>query len=132
MLFDPFEKQLDLPAHAVELGDREGRQCEVVGQEDQPLAGLRIFEPDPSQGCLEALARIEAGEHDSLIADQSRLLVHRVRVSTLGLEISLGTNDKEAASVVKATESIEVDITAIHDVDGAGLRYQLIQDVDVV
>src|SRR5258705_7492473 len=126
MLLDPFEKQLDLPAHAVELGDSERRQCEVVGQKDQPLAGLRIFEPDPSQGCLEALARIKAGERDSLIADQPCLSVYRTRVSTLGLEIGLGADDKEAASFMKAAEPLEVDITAIHDVDGAGLRQQLI------
>src|SRR5258705_6337343 len=77
MLLDPFEKQLDLPAHAVELGDSERRQCEVVGQKDQPFAGLRIFDPDPSQGCLEALARIKAGERDSLIADQPCLSTAR-------------------------------------------------------
>src|SRR5690348_14366357 len=53
------EKQLNLPTHAVKLGNGESRQCEVVGQEDQPLGGLRIFEPDPTQGCFETFARVE-------------------------------------------------------------------------
>ncbi len=33
MLFDPFEKQLHLPAAAIKIGNRDGRQNEVVGQE---------------------------------------------------------------------------------------------------
>jgi hypothetical protein len=32
MLLDPFEKQLNLPATAIQLGDRGGREAEVVGQ----------------------------------------------------------------------------------------------------
>ncbi len=31
VLFDPFEEQLDLPTAAIELGDRQRRQAEVVG-----------------------------------------------------------------------------------------------------
>ena len=33
---------------------------------------------------------------------------------------------------MKATEPIEVDVSAIHDVDGTGLGHQLIEDIDVV
>ena len=40
MLLDPFEEQFDLPPLTVELGDRQCRQGEVVGEEDQLLAGL--------------------------------------------------------------------------------------------
>ena len=38
MLFDPFEKQLDLPAALVKGGDSEGWQGRVVGQEYQCFA----------------------------------------------------------------------------------------------
>ena len=70
MLLDPLEEQFDLPAAAVELGDGQRRQGEVVGQEDQRLAGFRIVEANAAQRCGEALARVEAGEDDGLIADQ--------------------------------------------------------------
>jgi hypothetical protein len=42
MLFDPFEEEFDLPAAAVELGDGQGWNGEVVGQKDQPLARFEI------------------------------------------------------------------------------------------
>ena len=50
MLLDPLEEQLDLPAQTVELGDGEGGQREVVGEEDQSLAGLGVDEADQPQG----------------------------------------------------------------------------------
>ena len=56
MLLDPLEEQLHLPTAAIQLGDRQGGQDEVVGQEDQPLAGLRIVESDAPQRRLEVLA----------------------------------------------------------------------------
>ena len=55
MLLDPLEEQFDLPAAAVELGDGERGQGEVVGEKDQRLAGLGIFEADASQRRVEAL-----------------------------------------------------------------------------
>jgi hypothetical protein len=54
MLLYPFEKEIHLPATPIQLGDRQGRKCEVVGEEDQPLAGLRILEADTPQRGLEA------------------------------------------------------------------------------
>jgi len=41
VLLDPFEKQLDLPAIAIELGDRGGWEAEVVSQAAAP-ADLRM------------------------------------------------------------------------------------------
>jgi hypothetical protein len=46
MLLDPFEEQLDLPARFVKLGDGEGVEGEIVGEEHQPLTGLRICAAD--------------------------------------------------------------------------------------
>src|SRR6202035_681061 len=120
MLLDPLEEQLDLPAQTVELGDGEGGQREVVGEKDQSLAGLGILEPDTSQRRGEALVRVEAGERDGLVADEAGASVDRMR------------DDEEAAGLMKATEPIEVDVSAIHDVDGTGLGHQLIEDIDVV
>ena len=58
MLLHPFEKQFDLPPASVKLGDGDGGQREVVGEEHQALAGLGILELDAAQGRVEALARI--------------------------------------------------------------------------
>ena len=42
ILFDPFEEGLDLPAFAVNLGDRDGRQIEAIGQKDEELVGIGV------------------------------------------------------------------------------------------
>ena len=49
MLFDSFEEEFDLPAAAIELGDGEGWQGEVVGENDQGIGGLRVLEANAAQ-----------------------------------------------------------------------------------
>ncbi len=104
----------------------------IVGEKDEPLASLGVLEPDPSQRRGETFLRIEAGERDGLVADEASASVDRMRVPALGLEVGLGADDKEAAGGVKAAEPIEVDVSAIHDVDGTGLGQQLIENIDVM
>ncbi len=94
-------------SETVELGDGEGGQREVVGEKDQSLAGLGILQPDTSQRRGEALVRVEAGERDGLVADEAGASVDRMRVSALGLEVSLGADDEEAAGLMKATEPMK-------------------------
>ena len=53
MRLDPFEKELHLPAASIQVGDRQGRQCKVVCQEDQPFPGLEILEADSPQRLLK-------------------------------------------------------------------------------
>ena len=45
VLLGPFEEQFDLPAAFVEPGDGQRRRGDVVGQEDEGLAGLRVAVP---------------------------------------------------------------------------------------
>ena len=82
---------------------------EVVGEKDQRLAGFGILEANAAQWRREALARVEAGEHDRLVADQPRGAVDRMRVATLNLEIGLGAGDEEAAGLMKAVQPLEVE-----------------------
>lgn len=46
MLLDPSEKEFDLPAAAVQLGDRKGWQDEIVGQKGKGLGRFGILEPE--------------------------------------------------------------------------------------
>ena len=59
--FDPLEKQFDLPAATVKLGDGQRRQLEVVGQEDQIPVVLGIVELDTAQVLRVALVGFDAG-----------------------------------------------------------------------
>ena len=83
MLFDPFEEQLDLPSTAIEIGDGDRREREIVGQEHEPFAGVGIFEFDAAQRRVEVLARVEAREHDSLSANQACAAVERMRIAAV-------------------------------------------------
>lgn len=90
MLLDPFEKQLDLPAATIKLGDGERRQDEIVGEEHQAFAGCGVFESDTTQRRIEVLAGVEAGEHDGLIANQARASIDRTGITTPGFEVGHG------------------------------------------
>ena len=107
MLFDPFEKQLDLPPAAIKFGDGQCRQDEIIGEKYQPLAGYWIFESDTTQRCVEVLARVKAGEHDSLIANQPRTSIDRMRITTLGFEVGFGAGDKEAFRLVQPIKPLK-------------------------
>jgi hypothetical protein len=62
VLLDPLEEQLDLPAQAVQLRDRERQKREVVREEVELLAGLRISIGDAAQMIRIVLNRRGAGE----------------------------------------------------------------------
>jgi hypothetical protein len=49
VLLDPFEEQLHPPAAFVELGNRQCGQFEVISQEGQRLAGVRISITNPPE-----------------------------------------------------------------------------------
>src|SRR5450830_74066 len=132
MLLYPFEEQFDLPAAPVELGDCECWQREVVGQEDKVLGGFGVLEADASQRRFEVFVRLETSEHNRLIADQPGRAIDWMRVTAFGFEVGLAARNKEAAGLVEAIQTLEVDEAAIDDVEGARLGQQLIEDIDLV
>src|SRR6266850_2673075 len=132
MLLDPFEKQFHTPAQPVQLGDRECRQCKVVREEYEPLAGFGVVELDAAQRCLEAFARVKAGEDYGLVADEPGGSVNGVRVATLCSEVRLGACNEEAAGVVEPGQSLEVDIGSVHNVEGTGLGHEVVENVDIM
>ena len=107
-------------------------KTEVLCQELEPLAGLRIVESDGTQGRLEVLAGVEFGEDDRLVADVSSAAIHGTRVATLSLQVRPASGDEEAAGRMKSKESLEIQVSPIHDLEGSGFRQQLVEDVDVV
>ena len=49
MLLDPFEKELDVPPTAVEIGNGPAGQSKIVGEKDESLVLLCIVVPDSSE-----------------------------------------------------------------------------------
>ena len=132
MLLYPFEEQLHLPAAPVKLGDGQRWQDKVVGQKYERLSSFRVFETDSPQRRIVVLERIETGEDNGLVADQSSRTIHGVRVTSLDLQIRLAPRYEETAGAVESIEPLEIEKPAIHDVKGPRFRHQVIEDVDLV
>ena len=131
VLLDPFEEQLHLPAALIESGDGQGGKGEVVGQEDQTLAGVGIHIMDASEfvGVMADARKI--AQPDDLITAHASRGVHGARFQSVELEIGFGAGDKEGGGQDKAVEPLEIQVTAIHHIKGTGLQQQFIQDADI-
>src|SRR3546814_7069440 len=68
LLLDPFEEQLDLPALAIRGADRRGGQGELIGEQHDGLAGVRVAQTQsPQHGGIASPCHI-ARQDDGLIA----------------------------------------------------------------
>ena len=70
VLFNPFEEQLDPPAIAVEFGDGEGGEREVVGEELEGGMCLGVAVFDATQGLQEQVEGV-----DGVIEFQSQVFL---------------------------------------------------------
>ena len=132
MLLDPFKEQFDLPASAIELGDGQCWHGEVVGQEDERLAGFGIAITDATQRGGIIVLSLQAGHHDGLVETQSGGFIHGPGVTAGAAEILLGPGDEESAALMQPMPAGEVEIAAVHDVKRTGFPDQLVEDVYVM
>ena len=131
-LLDPSKKQFHLPPTLVEGADGERRQGEVVGEEDQRLGGIGILEANAAQALGVALMRVEHGQLHRLIADQPGAAIHGPRGQASEFGIGLRSRDEEAAGLMQCIEALEVQVSAIHHVEGTRLGHKQVEDVDIV
>src|ERR1035437_5633055 len=119
VLLDPFEEQLDLPAAAVQLRDGQGRQVEVVGQEDQVLVDVGGVVPDPPKRVGIELGTLWASQYDRAVALETRGLVHLSNTSPGVIHGFFASRNETGQSPGKGIEAGEIDVSPVHDVDGA-------------
>ena len=91
MLLDPLEEEFHLPAAFVERADGGGRKREVVGDEDQRLAGLGVLEADAPQKFGVILTGVEAVQGDGLVANDAGRAIRRRRIDAMSIDVRLGT-----------------------------------------
>ncbi len=132
MLFDPFEKQFDLPSTFVKIGDGLCWEGEVVGQKHQTLVGFRIEVADSSEFRRIVLLGIEVCGGNGLIALHPAGFVDVSGITSGKPEVVLGSDDKESCRLVDGVQTGKVEIAAIEDIDGAGFYGNLVEDVDLV
>jgi len=72
------------------------------------------------------------GQQDRVIGAQAGRGIDGVRVAAAELDPLLGTRDEASATFMEDVETFEVDVGAIHHVEGTGFWRDGIEDVDVV
>ena len=132
VLLDPFEKQLDLPTRFVDLRHYERVELEVVGEEDQRLSRFRIHVADAPQARSVQALGFRPVEHDGLIGSQPGRLVYRSGLSDVVPHVRLRSDHEECPGAVDAGETLEVEISTIHHVEGSRFEDDPIQSVHVV
>src|SRR5271169_1335510 len=68
----------------------------------------------------------------SVIGTYAGGIIYRMRVATLQQHVGLGANNEERRAEGEDVQTLEIHVAAIHDVERAGLRQNLVEDVDVM
>ena len=132
VLLDPFEEQFDLPSLLVKGCDGQRRQDRIVGQEDQRLASVGVLEANSPQVLRIVLRNIETVHGDRLVAYHAGQAIDCGRVAAPGVHVAFGPGDEERAGLMHFVQPGEVQITAIHDVEGPRFDWQEVQYIDLV
>ena len=132
MLFDPFEKKFHLPSAVIQLRDRQGGKREVVRQKDEASIEFRIDVRDAAQGIGVFFGSLGAAQDDDLIAAQSEGSVDGLRGAPTEIEIALGADDEERGVKKESVKALEIDVAAVHDVEGPRLQFQFVEGIDIV
>ena len=101
MLLDPFEEQFDLPAAPIQFGDGQSRDGEVVGEEDQRLAGFRVAITDAAQRVGIIVLGEQAGHHHGLVETQAGGFVHGPGITSGTAEVLSGAGDEEGSALMQ-------------------------------
>src|SRR5262245_13515014 len=131
MLLDPLEEELDLPAQVVQLADRQSCQRHMIGKKHQP-SSLAVAVANAPQPLGIALLGVKDDQLHILVANQSRAAIDGPRADTLEFEVGSGTGNEEALALMEPVEPLEVEVSAIHNIEGTRLGDEHIEDVDVV
>src|SRR5690349_12939521 len=132
MLLDPAEKQFDFPTTPIQLGDRQSGQEKIVGEKHKTFLTRPIEVAHPAQSFGITPLGHGIVEHHDLIALQAGLLVDDLRIQPPAIESLFRSRHKESSGQLDAIESFEVEVAAVHEVNGTGFPDQLIEDIDFV
>ena len=132
VLFDPFEKYFHCPASLVEPGDHQSRQLEVIGEIDKEAAALLVPVTDPAQEIGIVALAVKSVQVQQVVGPHAGGVVDGQGAHAVGSQVVLGADDKEGAGAMQGVEVGEVQIGAVHDVEGPGLHQQFGQGMDIV
>jgi len=132
VVFDPAEKEFDVPTRLVELGDNQSGNVEMVGQEDQIPACLGIEVANLAQTRWERLSCFGQCKLADLVAAQPQTLVDLQGAMAGEAKVLLGSRDEKCPRLIDASQANEVHVTAIQDVECSRFEEQLVEPKHVV
>ena len=132
MLFNPFEEQLYLPSALVELGDRKSRKDKIVCQKNELFFpfGVEVFYT--AEFFWITRQRFGCNQHYGLITLQTVRSIHRMRVDSSEPCIFFGPCDEKGEELSQDVKPFEVQISAVHDIEGSRFWNQDVKDIDVM
>ena len=108
------------------------RDVQVVGKEDQLLAGFRIAVSDFPKENGKGLPLFGERWFANMIAAQAGEPVHRHRVMPGKLEVALCACHKEGSCIGYQNKPREVHVSAIHQIEGSGFEEKTVESAHVV
>ena len=132
VLLDPAEKQLDLPATAVDFGDREGGQMKGVRQEYEREASFRIEVADTPKGLGVVLATLPEVEADRLVAPHSGCLVYLPGLDDIKAQVALAADHEESLRGMKPMQPLEIHVAAIDHIEAVRMDRDFVEGSDLV
>ena len=78
------------------------------------------------------LAGGAAIQRDGLVGNDASRPIGRCGVDAMGVQVRLGACDEEGASLMQDVKAREIDVAAIHDVDGARFGQQQVESINIV
>jgi hypothetical protein len=136
MLFDSFEKQLDLPALFVKYANCQRRKRHIVVQKLRRFAGFVYGVGHLSNQFWIAFVRLVAHQLNVLIAYQASVDGDRKFLNHNELHIAFGASYKERSGGMHLIQSGKIDLRLVHHVTGANLDVALlcedVEDFDIV
>ena len=122
----------NLPAAFVELRDGQGWEDEIVGEEYESLLCLGVEVADAAKGIGVVFRGLGCVQYNGLVAAQAGGFVDGTRRTPSVIQIAFGTDDKKSGLLREGIEPGKVDVTAVHDVEGAGFQNQFVEELDIV
>jgi len=131
MSLDPFEEEFDLPAALVELGHRDGRDLQIVGEEDEILGCLLVEVTHSAKRPWEVGMGFWKRRTSDLIAANSIRVIPRQRTLTGEAEVALGPSDEEGTRQNDASKPCKIHVAAIHHIEGPRFEGQVVEPVNI-
>ncbi len=102
-------------------------RVKLLVRQGEGLAAFGVSVADPAELVGVGVGGMDAGGADGLVAPETGLLVDGVAIEPAETEVGAGPDDEEGGALGQTMEAREVDISADHDIEGAGLGGEFVE-----